>query len=59
MLKWAFIFLIVAVVAGAMGLTGIEGVAAGISKTLFFVFITIFVILLVAGLALGRKMRGR
>ena len=38
MLKWALIFLVVAVVAGALGLTPIARGAATISKILFALF---------------------
>lgn len=38
MLKWALIFLIVALVAGALGLTPIARGAAAISKMLFALF---------------------
>jgi uncharacterized membrane protein YtjA (UPF0391 family) len=35
MLYWAFVFLIVALVAGALGLGGLAGTAAGIARVLF------------------------
>jgi len=49
MLYWALVFLIVALVAGALGFGGIAGVATGIAKVLFFVFLIAFVISLVMG----------
>ena len=36
MLKWAIIFAVIALVAGALGFGGIAGAAAGIAKLLFF-----------------------
>ena len=36
MLKWAFIFFVVSVVAGIFGFTGIAAGAASIAKFLFF-----------------------
>ena len=50
MLKWAVIFLIVAIVAAVFGFTGIAGTATDIAKILFFVFIVLFLIGLVLGL---------
>ena len=53
MLKLALFFLIVSLVAALFGFTGIAAAAAGIAKILFFIFIALFVILLIAGLMLG------
>ena len=53
MLRLALFFLVVSLVAALFGFTGISVAAAGIAKILFFIFIVIFVILLVAGLMLG------
>jgi uncharacterized membrane protein YtjA (UPF0391 family) len=50
MLRWALIFLILGLVAGALGLWGIAGAAAEIAKVLFFVFLFLFLIGLVSGL---------
>lgn len=55
MLRWALIFLVVGLVAGIFGFTGVEGAAVSIAKTLFFLFIVIFLVLLVLGMAAGRK----
>ena len=38
MLRWAVIFLIIAIVAGLLGFGGIASAASGIANTLFFVF---------------------
>jgi len=46
MLKWAVIFLIISLVAGAIGLTPIARGAARISKLLFGVAIVMFLIFL-------------
>lgn len=53
MLKWALIFLVISLVAGALGFTGIASGAARIAKLLFGVFLLIFVVLLVLGLMAG------
>lgn len=56
MLKWAFIFLILGLVAGALGFGGIGGAFIGIAKFLFFVAIALFVIFLVLGIMAGRRL---
>lgn len=55
MLRWAAIFLIIAIIAALFGFGGIAGAAAGIAQTLFFIFIAICVILFLAGLFTGRS----
>ena len=45
MLKWAIIFGLISLGAGALGFTGIAGAAAGIAKILFFVFLAVCVLL--------------
>lgn len=54
MLKWALIFFIVSIIAGAFGFTGISVATAGIARVLFFIFLVIFLIFLVLGLMAGR-----
>ncbi len=49
MLRWAFIFLIIALIAGALGLTEIAGVAAFIARILFFLFLILFLAMLILG----------
>lgn len=48
MLKWAVIFLVVALIAALFGFGGIASASAGIAQILFFIFIALFVIALVA-----------
>ena len=36
MLYWTLVFLVVAIVAGALGFGGIAGASAGLAKILFF-----------------------
>jgi uncharacterized membrane protein YtjA (UPF0391 family) len=55
LLKWAFIFFVVALVAAAFGFTGIAAGAASIAKILFYLFLGIFVVLLIAGIIVGHK----
>ena len=47
MLSYALLFLIVALIAGALGFFAVAGVAATIAKVLFFVFLILFVVSLV------------
>ncbi len=54
MLGWALTFLVIALVAAALGFGGVAGTSAGIAQILFFVFIALFVVAMVA-----RALRGR
>jgi uncharacterized membrane protein YtjA (UPF0391 family) len=49
MLSWAWMFLVIAIIAAIFGFSGIVSAAAGIAKILFFVFLVIFLISLVMG----------
>ena len=53
MLYYALVFLVVALIAAALGFGGIAGAAAGVAKILFMGFIVLFLISLVVG-GLGR-----
>jgi uncharacterized membrane protein YtjA (UPF0391 family) len=44
MLRWALVFLIVAIIAGIFGFAGVMVAAAGIAKLLFYVFVVLFVV---------------
>ena len=55
LLKWDSIFFVVALVAAAFGFTGIAAGAASIAKILFYLFLGIFVVLLIAGIIVGHK----
>lgn len=48
MLSWALTFLVIALIAAALGFGGIAGASAGIAKICFFVFLILFVISLIA-----------
>jgi uncharacterized membrane protein YtjA (UPF0391 family) len=48
MLSWALTFFLVALVAGLLGFTGIAIGAAAIAKVLFFIFLVLFLLSLVA-----------
>lgn len=49
MLYYALMFLVVALIAGALGFGGIAGASVGIAKILFFVFIVLFLLSLIFG----------
>ena len=51
MLYWAVVFFIIALVAALFGFTGIELAAAGVARILFLVFLVLFVISLIGGIA--------
>jgi uncharacterized membrane protein YtjA (UPF0391 family) len=55
MLRWAILFLVLGLIAGALGFTGIAGASFAIAKLLFFVFLLIFAVLLIAGLTVARR----
>jgi uncharacterized membrane protein YtjA (UPF0391 family) len=54
MLRWALFFLVIAIIAAIFGFGGIASAAVGIAKVLFFIFVVIFIVLLVAGLLTGK-----
>lgn len=55
MLKWAFVFLVIGLIAALLGFTSVAGASIAIAKLLFFVFMVIFVVLLIAGLTAARR----
>lgn len=50
MLRYAAVFLVIALVAALFGFTGIAAGAVEIAKILFFVFLLLFVVSVVMGL---------
>jgi uncharacterized membrane protein YtjA (UPF0391 family) len=48
MLRWALIFLVVALIAAALGFTGIAGASMGIAQILFWLFVGLFLVMLLA-----------
>jgi uncharacterized membrane protein YtjA (UPF0391 family) len=51
MLNWALMFFVVALLAAIFGFTGIALAAAGVAKILFYLFLVLFLISLIGGLA--------
>jgi uncharacterized membrane protein YtjA (UPF0391 family) len=56
MLKWAVVFLLIAIIAGIFGFTGIEAASATIAKVLFGIFLMLFLGALAIGLFIGSKL---
>jgi uncharacterized membrane protein YtjA (UPF0391 family) len=55
MLSWVVTFLIVALIAGVLGFTGIAGASVEIAKAIFFIAVILFLISAVVGLVRGRS----
>jgi uncharacterized membrane protein YtjA (UPF0391 family) len=55
MLHWALVFLVIGLIAGVLGFTGIAGASIAIAKILFFVFMVIFLALVIGGLTIARS----
>ena len=53
MLRWILTFLVIAIVAGALGFTGVAGTSMGIAQTLFYIFLVLFVLSLIVHLVRG------
>jgi uncharacterized membrane protein YtjA (UPF0391 family) len=58
MLRWAVIFLVIAIIAAFFGFGDVAGAASGIARLLFFFFVVLFVIALLYGLVTGRNPPG-
>jgi len=56
MLKWAPIFLVIAVIAGVFGFSDVEAASATIAQWLFGIFVVLFLGALIIGLTLGAKL---
>jgi uncharacterized membrane protein YtjA (UPF0391 family) len=56
MLRWAVIFFIISIIAAVFGFGGIATAAAGIAKLLFYLFLAIAVVMLIAALLAGRNL---
>jgi uncharacterized membrane protein YtjA (UPF0391 family) len=46
-------FLVLAILAGALGFTGIAGASIAIAQTLFYIFLILFIVSLIVHLARG------
>ena len=54
MLQYALIFLVVALIAGVLGFGGVAVISIELARVLFFIFLVLFVVSLIAGLLRGR-----
>ena len=54
MLRWALIFILLAIVAGALGFFALAGVAAMLAKILLIVFVILLLVSLFSGGFRGR-----
>jgi uncharacterized membrane protein YtjA (UPF0391 family) len=55
MLGWALTFLVIALIAAALGFGGLAGTSIEIAKIIFFVAIVLFVLSAIFGFARGRR----
>ena len=58
MIRYSIIFAIIALIAAFFGFTDVAVASAGIAKVLFFIAITVFLVLLLAGISIGKKITG-
>ncbi len=49
MLTWAIIALVIALIAGALGFTGVAAAAGTVAKLLFGIFLVIAIVLFILG----------
>lgn len=49
MLRWAILFLVIAIIAALFGFGGVAGTSVMAAKILFFVFLVLFVVSLILG----------
>jgi uncharacterized membrane protein YtjA (UPF0391 family) len=54
MLRWALIFLVISLITGFLGFSGVSAATGTISKILFGIAIAIFVVILIIALAIGQ-----
>ena len=57
MLRWALIFLVIAIIAGIFGFTGVEQASATIAQWLFGIFLVLFIGALLIGFLIGSRLR--
>jgi uncharacterized membrane protein YtjA (UPF0391 family) len=56
MLKWAFVFLLIAIVAGIFGFSDVAAASATVAQWLFGIFLVLFLGALFIGLTIGAKL---
>lgn len=55
MLSMVITFLVLAIIAGALGFTGVEIISIEIARMLFFIFLVLFVLSLIASIFRGNR----
>lgn len=55
MLRWAIVFLVLALIAGLLGFGWIANLSFDIAKILFFIFIILFVVALIMNIVSDRN----
>jgi uncharacterized membrane protein YtjA (UPF0391 family) len=50
LLTWALIFAVIALSAGVFGFGGVASAAGGVARILFFIFLVVFLVTLIAAL---------
>ena len=55
MLRWALIFLVIALIAGVLGFGGVAEASATIAQVLFGIFLLLFLVALVLDIVAARK----
>ena len=58
MLYWAFMFLIVGLIAAMLGFTNIAGASIAVAKFLAGLFLVLFLIFLILGMTAAKKIVG-
>ncbi len=55
MLDMVIVFLVLAIIAGGLGFSGVEIISIEIARALFFVFLVLFVVSLIARVFGGKR----
>jgi uncharacterized membrane protein YtjA (UPF0391 family) len=55
MLRWSLTFLVFGLIAALLGFTNVAGTAIGIAQVLFYIFAVLFVLTLLMGLFVAKK----
>jgi uncharacterized membrane protein YtjA (UPF0391 family) len=56
MLKWAAFFLVIALISGAFGFSGVAAAATGMAKILFYLFLVLCAGALILGIFFVKKL---
>jgi uncharacterized membrane protein YtjA (UPF0391 family) len=55
MFRWAIVFLVITLIAGVLAFAGLVLAAAALAKLVFYLFLVLFLLALVAGLLLRAR----